>query len=94
MPTVEFWGYSPEKQYRLMDVLSGLFGELDFHDDIVFVVDERAATKVLSTTGEQRPFMRLLSRSAERLRIMRDLCLPHSDVETVVIGFDERTDRR
>lgn len=76
-----------------MDALKAGFAELDYHDDIVFVVEERPTRTVIAWNGTQAPFVRIASRSAHRLQQLAALTVAHSDVETVVIGFHRRGDQ-
>ncbi|MDA9913064.1 hypothetical protein N9D66_01235 [Candidatus Nanopelagicales bacterium] len=90
MPTVEFHGYSTTDQHDLVALLRESYESLDFREDIVFVLDDRPSTRVESWEGKNLPFVRLHSRSSERLAQLVTLTVPHSDTETIRIGFHER----
>lgn len=90
MPTIEFHGYSAAEQQLLAERLREAFTDLDFREDIVFVLDSAPTSKVESWSGRSAPFVRLHSRTAGRLEKLADRAVRYSDVETVAIGFYER----
>jgi hypothetical protein len=90
VPTVEFYGYDAAQQRVLADKLREAFTDLDFCEDIVFVLDAAPTATVESWAGQSAPFVRLHSRVPARLDKLVDRTTPHSDVETMVIGFHER----
>jgi hypothetical protein len=90
VPTIEFHGYSAAQQRLLAEQLREAFTDLDFRDDIVFVLDSAPTSRVESWSGRSAPFLRLHSRVAGRLEKLVDRAVRYSDVESVVIGFHER----
>ncbi len=93
MPTVEFHGFSAAAQAGLVQVLREEFVDLDFRDDIVFVLDDQPRYRVETWGGGEAPFVRIHSRSSERLSALVEKAVPHTDVETMNIGFYEQSTR-
>jgi hypothetical protein len=90
VPTIEFHGYDAAQQRLLAERLREAFTDLDFREDIVFVLDSEPTSRVESWSGRAAPFVRLHSRVAGRLEKLVDRAVRYSDVETVIIGFHER----
>ena len=90
MPTIEFYGFSADEQQRLVQSLVEQYGQLEFSDDIVMVIDDSPTRRVLRLRGGEAPFVRIASRSEARLRRLVEVTTPFCDVETLIIGFHER----
>lgn len=87
MPTIEFHGYTPSEQAKLVRDAKARLTELAFRSDIVFVTTDRDNSTVRSWDGESRPFIRVLSRSEDRMQQIRQHLLCVSDVESIIIDF-------
>jgi hypothetical protein len=94
MPTLEFHGYSAEKSEQLLEKLRPGLAHLEYCADIVFSVDHTDGRTVTGWDGTPAPFIRILSRSNEKLAQLQAVALPHSDVETLQIGYAPRAGAR
>jgi hypothetical protein len=85
MPTIEFFGYDDSGRRNLERRVRERLERETFCQDCVFI--DAARTGVRDWQGQDRPFVRVSTRSAERaqrfLVLLQDLC----DLETVHIGF-------
>ena len=93
MPTIEFIGFGADDQQRIHRELRERYGNLHFRQDIVFVIDETPTRRVEAWTYDQAPFVRVSSRSTERLSVLVERTRSLCDTETVVIGFYPHEDR-
>jgi len=91
MPTFEFYGYTTTETIALITAIKQQIGELPFCQDIVFVIKELDTSKVISWHGEEKPFVRILTRSSEKAEQLRFKIQFLSDVETVIIGYYPKT---
>ena len=89
MPTFEFFGHSQENTQQLISQIKLRLAKVEFCNAIVFVVssDER---KVIDWNRKEQPFIRIYSRSTERLKVLVESLNDLSDIETVLIGFYEK----
>ena len=85
MPTIELYGFDTARQRHLLTELRRRLGGLPFREQVVFVPG--CAPRVIAWNGEERPFVRVLTRSAERAASIRACINDVVDVETVIIGF-------
>lgn len=98
MPTLELHGYSAARSKRLVAVARDALASLPYHDDIVFVLG--IPSRVQAWDGSAKPFVRVLTRKPSRAKAITARLVPHTDVETVIIGFfprqpvEEDSDRR
>ena len=85
MPTIELYGFDTARQGQLIAELRHRLGDLPFREHVVFVLS--CAPRVIAWNGEERPFVRVLTRSTERAAAIRACINDVVDVETVIIGF-------
>lgn len=86
MPTIEFFGLSQQETHALIELARQRLADLPFHRDIVFVLRSEQST-VIGWDGAEQPFIRILTRSAERAELIRQRLNERVDIETVLIGF-------
>ncbi|AUX29430.1 MULTISPECIES: hypothetical protein [Sorangium] len=86
MPTIEFFGYSDDDRAILEHRVRERLDAEPFRGDCVFVTAARS--RVRDWQGNERPFLRVSTRSVERAErfkvLLNDLC----DLEIVQIGFN------
>jgi hypothetical protein len=85
MPTIELYGFDTARQAYLITEFRRRLGDLPFREQVVFVPG--CALRVIAWNGEDRPFVRVLTRAAERAAAIRTCINDLADVETVIIGF-------
>jgi hypothetical protein len=90
MPTLELIGFAPDRAQGVRDECRRRLADADFRQDIVFVSELGPGREVIAWSGESLPFVRVSSRSAERLDAIVTALRPLTDVETVLIGFYPR----
>ena len=88
VPTLELHGFSPARSRRLVALAHEALASLPYHDDIVFVLG--IPSRVEAWDGGEKPFVRVLTRRRSRAQSITARLLPHTDVETVIIGFFPR----
>ncbi|MBA3262144.1 MAG: hypothetical protein H0T69_06690 [Thermoleophilaceae bacterium] len=86
MPTLELHGFAAAAADKLVAEARALLDDLPYREDIVFD-STRAGGKVLNWGGAEQPFIRICSRSQEKLDELRNRLVGLADVETLVIGF-------
>lgn len=85
MPTIEFFGYGDDERQNLKDRVRELIEREPFRDECVFVETERS--HVRDWRGQDRPFLRISTRSAERAERFKGLLGGLCDLEVVRIDF-------
>ena len=89
MPTLELHGFAPDACDRLVMDVRGLLEDLPYRGSVVFDTP-RMGGRVLNWEGAEQPFIRVCSRSQERLDELRGRLTRFADVETLLIGFFPR----
>jgi hypothetical protein len=92
VPTLELHGFDAEAGERLVRSARERLAGLPYREDIVFDLT-RAGGRVLGWDGQDRPFVRVCSRSEAKLDELRALLVDLADVETLLIGYFPRTAR-
>lgn len=87
MPTFEFYGYTPAETTQLITTIKSTISTFPFCQDIVFVVKNVDNTQVIAWNGEEKPFVRILTRSHEKAEQLRTAIQHLTDVETIIIGY-------
>lgn len=90
MPTIEFFGFGDEARREVERQVRAAVEPEPFCPDCVFV--EAPPTRVRAWDGEDRPFVRVSTRSAERAARFRELLRTVCDLEVVRIDFQPRED--
>jgi hypothetical protein len=85
MPTIELYGFDTARQAHLITEFRCRLGDLPFREQVVFVPG--CAPRVIAWNGEDRPFVRVLTRASARADAIRACINDLVDVETVIIGF-------
>jgi hypothetical protein len=91
LPTIEFHGFRGEDMDEATADVAGRVSGMEFADQIVLV--RGAGLAVLDLNGQHRPFLRILTRSAERAALLRERLGDFADIEVVFIEFHERAVR-
>lgn len=89
MPTIELHGFAAEEADDVVARARALLADLPYREDIVFD-HSRVGGRVINWAGGDQPFLRVHSRSDERLQELRSLLVSVADVETLIIGFFPR----
>lgn len=89
MPTFEFFGYDSTQTDDLIITVKQRLADKPFREDIVFVT-RSGSSQVTGWTGNSQPFIRILTRSAEKAAEMRESISDLSDVETLMIDFHKK----
>lgn len=90
MPTFEFYGYDAATTDTLIGKIREHIGHLPYCRDIVFVEHAHDGSRVVAWDGEEKPFVRILTRSPEKADELRRAIETLSDVETAIIGYYPR----
>lgn len=89
MPTLELHGFDGKSGDEMVAAIRPRLADLPYRDDIVFDTT-RNGGRVEGWDGSDRRFLRVCSRSQEKLDELRDATVPLIDVETVLIGYFPR----
>jgi len=86
MPTLELHGFAPDACDKLVTEVRAVLQDLPYRGSIVFD-RPRSGGWVVNWEGGEQPFIRVCSRSQERLDELRGRLVGFADVETLLIGF-------
>lgn len=87
MPTFEFFGYDADQTDKLIAKIKNRLADISYRQDIVFVKHAHDGSKVVSWDNDEKPFVRILSRSSDKLTELSGEIHYLADVETVLIGY-------
>lgn len=90
MPTLELHGFASHAAEELVVNARALLADLPYRGDIVFD-STRAGGRVENWDGRAQPFIRICSRSQQKLDMLCDRLVGLADVETLIIGYFPRT---
>lgn len=90
MPTIEFYGFSKERELFLIEYIKEKTQACSFYSDIVYVTHQFSHVRVIDHDEKEKPFVRVLSRSEQKAYEICNLIKHLEDVETLKINFYPR----
>ncbi len=84
MPTLDFFGYSPQQAREMLERMAPELRALPFAADIVFVLHEETSS-VVDLDGLSKPFIRISTRDEGRAQSLVATLRPYADLETTRI---------